>query len=371
MKRLLLPQKHSFSFRAVIILLVYYCQLANVMMMVKGEIGATSGSSPPWKSFLSRLRPRRKLADPYHNSSNRSSLRFPPFPPPSLVKPTTSTNANDAERRILMEQQMHPATNNNKGGESSVELRRDYNASPSSQRQPLRPQQLWKVLWQSLPPSFHDTRQWGRWLASGLQIGCIVYLAHAIWKTIGEVLDEYYAAEGGDAQHGMEPPVFGREHVQQALEQLSRSMAADTAQTTAAVSPSWRASSDDHRSMAALAIAQRLVLIGLPLRNTNTNNNNNQGGGAGTVDPNNSNNHSRSVESILSTISRQEANLLQECLWLPPRGESPPHMWERILGLDRVKRGLMSALATVQRRTPHAYASLFDNASAGVLLYGP
>lgn len=148
----------------------------------------------------------------------------------------------------------------------------------------------------------------------------------------------------------MDPAVFGREHVSYAIEQMQR------VQNDPTSSPSSLVRRNDDRSMAALAIAQRLVLVCLPLTT---------GGG-----------DRLSVESILASLSRNEANLLQECLWLPtsPRNnknESPVQLWDRITGLERVKRGLWSALATVQRQTPHAYASLFDNSSAGVLLYGP
>ena len=197
---------------------------------------------------------------------------------------------------------------------------------------------LWKGVWASLPPGLQDGRQWGRWLASGMQIGLILYLVHAVWKAASDVLDEYYAAE----QSGMDPPVFNREDVAVAMGHLR---SAGSPSDASAVS--WRG---DERGTAALAIAQRLALVGVPLENKDD---------------------SKSVESILLSLSRNEANLLQECLWLPPRNESPAHLWGRIIGLDRVKRGLMSALATVQRQSTHAYSSLFDNSSAGVLLYGP
>ena len=376
--------RSSLALRTIIIVMFVFCSghLENTVVE-GGGIGTTT--PPPWKSFLCRLRPRHDhltdRTDPHHKHPSRATVK-------STTK--TTANANDVEQRIF-EQQRKSHSTTNKGGEESVELRREYGSSTrqrGARRRGIRPQQLWNIFWANLPPRFHDTRQWGRWMASGVQIGCIVYLAHAIWKTIGEVLDEYYAAaEDGEGQHGMDPPIFTRDHVQHALEQLSNTNS--NPYHASAVSSSWRASggassnfgSNDHRSMAALAIAQRLLLIGLPLRNGKSNSRNGAASGrAGATANSNDAHHARSIENILSTLNRQEANLLQECLWLPPRRDelsssssssSSSSLWERIYGLDRVKRGLMSALATVQRRTPHAYATLFDNASAGVLLYGP
>jgi hypothetical protein len=220
----------------------------------------------------------------------------------------------------------------------------------------------WTAVWETVRPFLEESRpHWGRWAASGLQLGLVVYLAHAVWKAANEVLDEYYAAEttGGG---GMDPPIFTRDHIGRALEQLEE----HAVRGDSSALLSWRA---DERTLAALAIAQRLVLVGLPLRGTNGTNssNNNKDQSDNTPD-------SRpSVESVLASLGRSEANLLQECLWLPPpTKQSPRRLWDRIIGLDHVRRGLSSALATVERQShTSAYASLFDNSSAGVLLYGP
>jgi hypothetical protein len=318
-------------------LLLGGCHLANVVQAARRD-----DATRAWRFPL-----RRPLVVTEDASAGGRSTRRPRN---LLVarRPSSPRSSQGYEQRLESILETGPPGDDKKNNRENVEWQ-DFLA----QARERRGRKPWTAAWETLRPLLEESRpHWGRWAASGLQLGLVVYLAHSVWKAANEVLDEYYAGEANGG--GMDPPIFTRDHIGRALEQLEEhAVRGDSSDLL-----SWRA---DERTLAALAIAQRLVLVGLPLRGNDK-------------DKNDSTPDDRpSVESVLASLGRSEANLLQECLWLPPpTKQSPRRLWDRIVGLDHVRRGLSSALSTVERQShSSAYASLFDNSSAGVLLYGP
>jgi hypothetical protein len=169
----------------------------------------------------------------------------------------------------------------------------------------------------------------------------------AVFNAVKETLEEYAAD-----QSSMEPSLFSRDDVQGVMEYLRRiPPSTGDAGTKNKVSTSVSAVSSNRGDnyATALSLAELLLSVGVPLQSSSAT--------------------TASVESILLSLSRSEMNLLRECIWV--RKEPSAKMWNSIVGLERVQQGLTSALATVKQQSSHSYSSLFDNSSAGVLLYGP
>lgn len=193
-----------------------------------------------------------------------------------------------------------------------------------------------------------DQRSVARTLASGLQIGLILYLAHAVWKAVAEVMDEFVAETTGDS-------------VAKSSDQITKAIlyVEESHNSRAAEVRNHRPDTTNIPTLAPLAL--KLWQSGLPLRSETT---------------------EASVESVLSRLTKQEAAMLQQCLWAPPpfndenEDASPVEMlhqvWSQVIGLMPVKERLLSSLKHLKLGSqPHAYSSLFDDSTGGILLYGP
>ncbi|KAL7566241.1 hypothetical protein ACA910_011304 [Epithemia clementina (nom. ined.)] len=202
------------------------------------------------------------------------------------------------------------------------------------------------LLLQSALAIFH---KWGKVFASGAQIACIAYLAHALWSAAAEVVEEYKGEiYGGDFS------VFSRENVLDAIQFLEQPNNEAKVQLDCA---QWENDSAGLPLMPTLQMVQRLALAGVPLRSQNR---------TGTSKP--------SVESLLLSLSRTEHSILQQCLWVPStQHQKRESVWNDIIGLDRVKRSLLATTRSIsESKSLPAYGSLFEHSSpfTGVLLYG-
>lgn len=200
----------------------------------------------------------------------------------------------------------------------------------------------------------HDPNRLGRWGATSLQVGLIVYLVHAIWKAAREVVEEY-----SQEISGADPCYVKRGEVARALGFFEQDPQAAAAALQA--NEQGKLPKNALPPLAVLQLAQKLAASGLPLRSPEST--------AGEKAP--------SVESILLELTRSEASLLQQCFWSPePSRVNPDALrssWNNIAGLESAKERLLSSIATVKGRHSQVYAPLFDNSNtaAGVLLYGP
>jgi hypothetical protein len=200
----------------------------------------------------------------------------------------------------------------------------------------------------------NDPVRLGRWSATGLQLGLIVYLGHAIWKAAAEVVEEY-----AQELTGTDPSYVKKTEVARVLNFFEQ----DPVVANAALEANEQGKLPKNAlpSLVVLQIAQKLVVSGLPLRSPES--------AAGGKAP--------SVESVLLGLTRSEASLLQQCLWSPePSLVNPEALrssWNNIAGLDAAKERLLSSIATVKGRHSQVYASLFENSNtaSGILLYGP
>jgi hypothetical protein len=202
---------------------------------------------------------------------------------------------------------------------------------------------------------FHDPARLGRWGATGLQVGLIVYLVRAIWIAAAEVVEEYTQEIAG-----ADPSYVKRDEVARVLAFFEQDP--QTAAATLQANEQGKLPKNALPSLVVLQIAQKLAASGLPLRSSEPT----AGGGKAP-----------SVESVLLGLTRSEASLLQQCFWSPEpslvNAEALRSSWNNIAGLESAKERLLSSIATVKGRHSQVYAPLFDNSNtaAGILLYGP
>jgi hypothetical protein len=202
----------------------------------------------------------------------------------------------------------------------------------------------------------NDPTRLGRWSATGLQLGLIVYLVHAIWKAAREVVDEY-----SQELSGADPCYVKRDEVTRALEFFEQDPQSAAA-SLQANEQGKKLPKNALPPLAVLQIAQKLAASGLPLRSSESTS-------GGSAPP--------SVESVLLGLTRSEASLLHQCFWSPEpsrvNADALRSSWNSIAGLESAKERLLSSIATVKGRHSQVYAPLFDNSNtaAGVLLYGP
>jgi ATPase family associated with various cellular activities (AAA) len=210
-----------------------------------------------------------------------------------------------------------------------------------------------------------DKQRLVRIAASSFQIGILLYVAHAAWKAVAEVAEEY-SAELAAAGSRPEPLFCKRDHVLQVLAAYEKLLEADDNEDhlSGAVVDALGASK---MSTPLWTVIKRLLFSGLPLRSTPD--------------------RPTSVESVLLQLTKTEAAILQQCLWTPPPTTSKAggvvnlqSMWTDVAGLFPVKERMLSALASLRGRNhaQNAFRGLFDDAESitassnqGILLYGP
>ena len=185
------------------------------------------------------------------------------------------------------------------------------------------------------------------WAANGVQIGLIAYLAHAVWQSAAEVIDEYSKEIGGIDLAFSQPDEVAR---------LMNMFEMDPARVQSLMQNPTK-TSNELPSIPLLSLARKLLLSGMPLRQTDD----------GLA----------SVESVMLSLTRNEAHLLEQCMWTPLHATTTDTAvrvaWNGVAGLEGVKVRLLDSVAQIRGSHAQAFSSLFDDAGAsgGILLYGP
>ena len=141
-----------------------HCQVASAT-------DASASTTASWRSLLGRFSPSQRF----------TNLEFP------LAKHYAS---NHAHRTRKVTDLLSKPSSSAAATATTTTLNEGFSSDnvrgylPRSNKQYPK----WRQVWDQLPPSFHEPRNWGRWAASGLQIGLIVYLVHAVFK-VREFLD--------------------------------------------------------------------------------------------------------------------------------------------------------------------------------------
>ena len=269
----------------------------------------------------------------------------------------------------IITQIWHQFTSENPSRKGSAVLDNNANSSPNHHPQSSYDGMIhnpWLKLWQAIP------------FKKLAEMGILALLFYNIFRAATEIVGEYTQELMGHAAGG-----FSREHVRQVIEFLECippdvRVKLQRAQQLQIVDESL---TDSLPHLPTLSLAQKLVLAGLPLRasapsssvasstppSSTTNSLNTTGGRVSKP----------SVESILLSLNKAEAMILQQCLWVPSPNTSSQTTttnWNDVVGLDRVKNGLMAQLQSIlgHAKSP-VYDSLFEHNSnmAGVLMYGP
>jgi hypothetical protein len=215
--------------------------------------------------------------------------------------------------------------------------------------------------------------------ASGLQVGLLAYLALTVWQSVAEVLDEY-AKETTGAVMANSDSAFCRPidvaRLVNVLDQQQNIPAVLQARLSSDSLPGVGKNTNtntnnnsrngDWPPLPVLSMAQKLLMTGMPLRWLVSSE---EDDAVGTTT-------ATSVESVLLSLTRSEAALLQQCLWIPPslQGTAVRQAWENVAGLNSVKMRLLDSVANIRhddKKSLQVYSTLFDNASGGILLYGP
>jgi len=170
-----------------------------------------------------------------------------------------------------------------------------------------------------------------KWTLTGMQLGLAFYLLNAVIKAAAEVVDEL----GGDSS----PHLLKVEQVKQIIASLD---------------------DGDFKALSSSLLQQQptlqhltstLLASGMPLRSREEN----------------------SVERVLLSLTRSEANLLQQCLWTLPNEATS---FATIAGLQSIKHSLLDLVWTLKSNSSprhkklNPYSHLVEH-PPGILLYGP
>ncbi|KAI2504903.1 AAA-family ATPase [Fragilaria crotonensis] len=180
-----------------------------------------------------------------------------------------------------------------------------------------------------------NPRVLAKWGLTGLQVGILYFLGHAVWQAAQDVLLELEEQTGAFSGTGavLKPNVV--EHV---LEDLDQQRPAT-----------------DH--FALYRIAQRLQFVtGWQLYDTD----------------NNDGNSRPSLQRFLLSLTRNEFSILEQCLYIPPTNEDPRAAWNKIQGIPDIQQSIMDRLHAMNFCPQHnPYAPILMDNHAGLLLYGP
>jgi DNA polymerase III delta prime subunit len=181
-----------------------------------------------------------------------------------------------------------------------------------------------------------NPRVLAKWGLTGLQVGILYFLGHAVWQAAQDVLLELEEQTGAFSGNGavLKPNVV--EHV---LEDLDQQRPAT-----------------DHFGLHR--IAQRLQFVtGWQLYDT---------------DDNNDGHFKPSLQRLLLSLTRNEFSILEQCLYIPPSDEDPREAWNKIQGIPDIQQSIMDRLHAMNFCPQHnPYAPLLKDNHAGLLLYGP
>jgi SpoVK/Ycf46/Vps4 family AAA+-type ATPase len=181
-----------------------------------------------------------------------------------------------------------------------------------------------------------------KWTFNAFQLGLAIYLLDAVAKAAKEVLDEM------SSDSSSSPHVFNPEQVEQIIASLDPNDTQARGDGTLLLeqTSTWH------------ALASTLLASGMPLRSSSSSNNN-------------SKETSNSVERILLSLTKSEANILQQCLWIPSKKDS----FSTIAGLQSIKQSLLDLVWTIKspkllHHQDNPYSHLVEK-PPGILLYGP
>lgn len=298
---------------------------------------------PAWKRFLTR--PTESIW-PMHSTSSLSKV-------PMAAPDTSVTDANVENNGIIHETTTAKSAANTKTstiGKDQIlfdplesflsnETRSDED---STTRQTLDVHELVPAL--ALPSSLSlssiRNKLFGilkhpnlpKWTLNGLQLGIAIYLLHALAKAAAEVMDEI--------SNDTSPHLLKVDQVKQIIASL------ETEENDNGNKPS----SLLEQQPTLQHLTSTLLASGMPLRSHQDEN---------------------SVERVLLSLTKSEANLLQQCLWTPTKESS----FANIAGLQSIKQSLLDLVWTVktssskQHQALNPYSHLVEH-PPGILLYG-
>jgi ATP-dependent 26S proteasome regulatory subunit len=168
-----------------------------------------------------------------------------------------------------------------------------------------------------------------KWTLTGMQVGLCLYLLNGIWRAAVEVMDEL------DLGRDASPHFLKIEQVRQIVNDLD-----DNNEKTSSLL---------QQQPTLQHLTQTLLASGMPLRSEAEN----------------------SIERVLLSLTRSEANLLQQCLWTST--EASPTSFGDICGLNSIKQSLLDLVWTLKSNAAtktNPYSHLVER-PPGVLLYGP
>jgi adenosinetriphosphatase len=171
--------------------------------------------------------------------------------------------------------------------------------------------------------------QLSKWTLTGMQVGLCFYLLNGIWRAAVEVMDEL------DVGRDASPHFLKVEQVRQIVNDLVDNSAAP--------------SSLLQQQPTLQHLTQTLLASGMPLRSEAEN----------------------SIERVLLSLTRSEANLLQQCLWTSTEASSTS--FGDICGLNSIKQSLLDLVWTLKGNTAikkNPFSHLVEH-PPGVLLFGP
>ena len=179
-----------------------------------------------------------------------------------------------------------------------------------------------------------DPRSLVKWGLTGLQIGIVYFLGHAVWQAAQDVLLEMEEQSGGGGNGAVLKP-SAVEHV---LEELDQQHAPT-----------------DHFGL--YRIAQQLqVVTGWQLFDTEDS--------EGNTKP--------SLHRLLLSLTRNEYSILEQCLYIPSADEDARAAWNKIQGIPDIQQSILDRLHSMNFCPQHnPYAPILMDNQAGLLLYGP
>jgi ATPase family AAA domain-containing protein 1 len=182
-----------------------------------------------------------------------------------------------------------------------------------------------------------------KWSVTGLQVAIIYFLGTAVWQAAQDVLHELEEQSShnnnnySSSSNGGGPPMFKSPIVTQVLQQIDQQQAAT-----------------DHYALHR--IAQRLQFVtGWSLFDDD----------ADKAKP--------SIHKFLTSLTRNEYNILDQCLYIPPTtNEDPRIAWSKIHGISDIQQAIVDRLHAMNYCPQHnPYAPILQDNHAGLLLYGP
>ena len=186
----------------------------------------------------------------------------------------------------------------------------------------------------ALAALFQNPRMLAKWSLTGLQVGIVYMLGHAVWQAAQEVLSELDEQTSGTPGNS---PTLKPNAVTHVLEELEKQ-------------------EDATNHFALYRIAQRLQHVTQwQLFDTPTDQ---------TKKP--------SLQRLLLSLTRNEYSILEQCLYIPTSNEDPRLVWNHIHGIPDIQQAVVDRLHAINFCPQHnPYAPILKDNHAGLLFYGP